>query len=200
MKSVNATMKELWQTMYTGHDIDYIAIRSDTEEEAQKEISGNLSIFGKKAAGGEDEGGVSLGSSTGAVSAAGQRSYNYRVVLVKGEVELEMRGRCSAGQKVLASIIIRLALAETFCIHCGVLALDEPTTNLDRYNCESLARALAALVEARRGSESFQLILITHDEHFVMQLSRHGLCDKFFKIHKTLNGDSRISSCELQGF
>jgi DNA repair protein RAD50 len=48
-----------------------------------------------------------------------------------GGVELDMRGRCSAGQKVLACLIIRLALAETFCLNCGILALDEPTTNLD---------------------------------------------------------------------
>ena len=46
-----------------------------------------------------------------------------------------------AGQ-VLASLIIRLALAETFCLNCGILALDEPTTNLDRENIESLAYAL----------------------------------------------------------
>jgi DNA repair protein RAD50 len=60
------------------------------------------------------------------------RSYNYRIVLVTYDnAELEMKGRCSAGQKVLSSIIIRLALAETFCANCGILALDEPTTNLD---------------------------------------------------------------------
>jgi DNA repair protein RAD50 len=34
--------------------------------------------------------------------------------------------------QVLACLIIRLALAETFCLNCGILALDEPTTNLDR--------------------------------------------------------------------
>lgn len=71
-----------------------------------------------------------------------KRSYNYRVVMLKGEVVLDMRGRCSAGQKVLASLVIRLALAETFCINCGILALDEPTTNLDRANVESFANAL----------------------------------------------------------
>lgn len=32
---------------------------------------------------------------------------------------------------MLACLIIRLALAETFCLNCGILALDEPTTNLD---------------------------------------------------------------------
>jgi len=42
------------------------------------------------------------------------RIYNYRVCMVKDSVELDMRGRCSAGQKVLACIIIRLALAESF--------------------------------------------------------------------------------------
>ncbi|KAH7573000.1 hypothetical protein JRO89_XS03G0048900 [Xanthoceras sorbifolium] len=73
---------------------------------------------------------------------AGTRSYSYKVLMQTGDTELEMRGRCSAGQKVLASLIIRLALAETFCLNCGVLALDEPTTNLDGPNAESLAAAL----------------------------------------------------------
>ena len=31
-------------------------------------------------------------------------------------------------------MVIRLALAETFCVSCGILALDEPTTNLDHRN------------------------------------------------------------------
>ncbi|GMP57446.1 hypothetical protein CsSME_00021541 [Camellia sinensis var. sinensis] len=34
---------------------------------------------------------------------AGTRSYSYRVLMHTGDAELEMRGRCSAGQKVLAS-------------------------------------------------------------------------------------------------
>jgi DNA repair protein RAD50 len=49
-----------------------------------------------------------------------KRSYNYRVVMVKQDAEMDMRGRCSAGQKVLACIIIRLALAECFGLNCGV--------------------------------------------------------------------------------
>ena len=48
--------------------------------------------------------------------------------------------------QVLASLIIRLALAETFCLNCGILTLDEPTTNLDEDNIESLANQLAAWV------------------------------------------------------
>jgi DNA repair protein RAD50 len=34
--------------------------------------------------------------------ARAQKSYNYRVVMSKGATELDMRGRCSAGQRVLA--------------------------------------------------------------------------------------------------
>ena len=65
------------------------------------------------------------------ISTTTRKSYNYRVVMVKNDVELDMRGRCSAGQKVLASIIIRLALAESFGQGCGVLALDESVPRHD---------------------------------------------------------------------
>lgn len=55
-------------------------------------------------------------------------------------------------RKVLASILIRMALAETFCINCGIMTLDEPTTNMDRANIESLAKSLA---ECGRVNASF---------------------------------------------
>jgi len=51
----------------------------------------------------------------------------------QGDTELDMRGRCSAGQKVLASLLIRLALADTFCSQCAVLALDEPVSHAARF-------------------------------------------------------------------
>lgn len=68
--------------------------------------------------------------------------------------------------QVLACLIIRLALAETFCLRCGILALDEPTTNLDAANSESLAEALRNIMETRRAQSNFQLVVITHDERF----------------------------------
>merc|ERR1712150_326668 len=110
MKIINRIIRELWRSTYRGNDIDYIEI--DTDD------ASDLSMAG----------------------ADKRKAVNYRVVMVKNETRLDMRGRCSAGQKVLASLIIRLALAETFSTSCGLIALDEPTTNLDRENIESLAR------------------------------------------------------------
>ncbi|VAH48322.1 unnamed protein product [Triticum turgidum subsp. durum] len=115
---------------------------------------------------------------------AGTRSYSYRVVMQNGGAELEMRGRCSAGQKVLASLIIRLALAETFCLNCGILALDEPTTNLDGPNAESLAAALLRIMESRKGQENFQLIVITHDERFAQLIGQRQLAEKYYRVSK----------------
>eukprot|EP00339_Tiarina_fusa_P027742 CAMPEP_0117066372 /NCGR_PEP_ID=MMETSP0472-20121206/46423_1 /TAXON_ID=693140 ORGANISM="Tiarina fusus, Strain LIS" /NCGR_SAMPLE_ID=MMETSP0472 /ASSEMBLY_ACC=CAM_ASM_000603 /LENGTH=144 /DNA_ID=CAMNT_0004787417 /DNA_START=21 /DNA_END=452 /DNA_ORIENTATION=+ len=109
-----------------------------------------------------------------------RRSYNYRVVMVKGDSELEMRGRCSAGQKVLASLVIRLALAESLGVNCGVIALDEPTTNLDRENVESFAAALVDLIDARSRQGNFQLIVITHDEEFVQLLGRSERAEHYW--------------------
>ena len=73
--------------------------------------------------------------------------------------------------QVLACLIIRLALAETFCLNCGILALDEPTTNLDAENSASLAEALRNIMMTRREQENFQLVIITHDERYESQLA-----------------------------
>ncbi|KAL5013552.1 hypothetical protein ScPMuIL_007822 [Solemya velum] len=127
-----------------------------------------------------------------------RRNYNYRVVMMKGDAALDMRGRCSAGQKVLASLIIRLALAETFCLNCGILALDEPTTNLDRENIESLAYALVEIIKSRSVQRNFQLVVITHDEDFVELLGRSEYVDRFFKVMKNPAGCSRLVEASVQ--
>ena len=116
-------------------DIDNIQIRSDLD------ASGD----------GED------GAAAARAGTRSSRSYNYRVVMTKGDSELDMRGRCSAGQKVLASIVIRLALAESFTGNSGLLALDEPTTNLDEANKRGLARSLAKLIDSRSTGAPLQV-------------------------------------------
>ena len=147
---------------YKGNDIEAIQIKSDQEKEAKSAASARL------------------------------RSYNYRIVLkTYDDTELDMRGRCSAGQRVLSSIIIRLSLAETFCQNCGILALDEPTTNLDAENIEGLAHALIEIIESRKKQDSFQLVIITHDEQFV-QLLGSAYTEYIWKVSKDQNGYSRI--------
>ncbi|XP_021888957.1 DNA repair protein RAD50 isoform X1 [Carica papaya] len=128
---------------------------------------------------------------------AGTRSYSYRVLMQTGDAELEMRGRCSAGQKVLASLIIRLALAETFCLNCGILALDEPTTNLDGPNVESLAAALLRIMEDRKGQENFQLIVITHDERFAQLIGQRQHAERYYRVSKDDHQHSIIESQEI---
>lgn len=66
--------------------------------------------------------------------------------------------RATIVQKVLACLIVRLALAEAFCDGCAMLALDEPTTNLDYDNMKSLAEILAEIVRSRKSEKNFQMV------------------------------------------
>lgn len=125
------------------------------------------------------------------------RSYNYRVVMYKKSSELDMRGRCSAGQKVLTSILIRLALAECFGTNCGMIALDEPTTNLDMENAESLAHALNNIIAFRKSQKNFQLIVITHDEKFLSHIDGDRFTDNFYRVERDGNQHSVIKSLPI---
>lgn len=110
---------------------------------------------------------------------------------------MDMKGRCSAGQKVLGSIIIRLALAETFWANWGILALDEPTTNLDNSNIEGLVEALGTILEEKKEDNKFQLIIITHDKEFLDMLGNQ-YCDFFWKVEKDHQGYSRIRKQDIK--
>lgn len=130
-----------------------------------------------------------------------KKSYNYRVVMTKGSSKMDMRGRCSAGQRVLACIVIRLALAETFGVNCGCIALDEPTVNLDYRNKKGLAVALAQIVASRAQQRNFQLIMITHDEDFVSimknelsTLTGFSMPEKYFQVRREEGIDGKFYS------
>ncbi|PQE33342.1 dna repair rad50 protein [Rutstroemia sp. NJR-2017a WRK4] len=124
-------------------------------------------------------------------------NYKYRVVMQKDNVEMDMRGRCSAGQKVLASIIIRLALAECFGINCGLIALDEPTTNLDQDNIRALAQSLHGIIKARQAQANFQLIIITHDEEFLKVMHCADFCDDYYQVSRDSKQNSKIDKCSI---
>lgn len=121
---------------------------------------------------------------------ASKRSYNYRVVMTKDQVEMDMRGRCSAGQKMLASIIIRLALSDSFGQNCGILALDEPTNALDVENIDALAESLVDIINERKNHSNFQLIIITHDENFLCKLGQAEVMEYYWRVSR----DSRQKS------
>ncbi|KAL8709656.1 MAG: hypothetical protein Q9220_005596 [cf. Caloplaca sp. 1 TL-2023] len=124
--------------------------------------------------------------------ASNNKSYNYRLCMVKQDAEMDMRGRCSAGQRVLACIIVRLALAECFGVKCGLIALDEPTTNLDADNIQALAQSLHDIIRARQQQSNFQLIVITHDEEFLRHMKCADFCDTYFRISRTDRQKSKI--------
>ena len=114
---------------------------------------------------------------------------------------MEMRGRCSAGQRVLASIVIRLALAETFCVQFGCIALDEPTVNLDYNNKKGLAIALAQIISARANQSNFQLVVITHDEDFVsmmktelMSQTGFSMPERYYQVRREEGADNKFYS------
>lgn len=169
MDTINKSIRELWQTTYRGNDIDEIEIMSDGD-----------------------------GTSGKAATAITKRNYNYRVMMRRGDAKLDMRGRCSAGQKVLACLVIRLALAESFCTDCGILALDEPTTNLDADNVDSLAGALRSIIEARRRQAHFQLVVISHDQDFLTKLGARSFCDEYYLVHKDADGFSSVKPQDIR--
>ncbi|CAH0715635.1 unnamed protein product, partial [Brenthis ino] len=121
-----------------------------------------------------------------------RRKYDYRVVQCKNGVEIDMRGRCSAGQKVLACLIIRLALAETFSSRFGILALDEPTTNLDHENIKSLCSALGEIVQERMTQKNFMFIIITHDKEFIESLGNIDKVTHYYEVSRNEEGKSRV--------
>ncbi|KAH0832358.1 P-loop containing nucleoside triphosphate hydrolase protein [Lanmaoa asiatica] len=153
-----------------------------------EEVNDTMRHLWNKTYQGTDIDGIKIRSD--AEGGASKRSYNYRVVMTKDQVEMDMRGRCSAGQKMLASIIIRLALSDSFGQNCGILALDEPTNALDIENIDALAASLVDIINERKNRSNFQLIIITHDENFLRKLGQSDVMEYYWRVSR----DSRQKS------
>ncbi|XP_050508805.1 DNA repair protein RAD50-like [Diabrotica virgifera virgifera] len=172
MVQINTSIRKLWRTIYRGNDIDYIEIKTLDDSRPTRSTDDTL-------------------------AAGKRRSYDYEVVQVKNGIKLDMRGRCSAGQKVLACLVVRMALAETFSSHCGILALDEPTTNLDKENISSLSDALSELITSRENQTNFQLLIITHDEEFLRSITQMQSLDSYWQIKRNHEGSSTVEKVIL---
>ena len=156
-----------------------------------EEVNQTLDYLWKKTYQGTDIDSVCIRADSDGTS-GGLRAYQYRVCMRKDGIELDMRGRCSTGQKVLACILIRLALADSFGGACGCMALDEPTTNLDRENVEALAASLVDLLAERQHQPNFQLIVITHDEEFLTRLSQSDALEHYWRVSRDTHLHSTI--------
>ncbi|KAL2063729.1 hypothetical protein VTL71DRAFT_5534 [Oculimacula yallundae] len=165
-----------------------------------EEINSIAAELWQKTYQGTDVDTIMIKSENDTPSSSTRRNFNYRVVMVKQDAEMDMRGRCSAGQKVLACIIIRLALAECFGANCGVIALDEPTTNLDQDNIKALAQSLHKIIESRRGQPNFQLIIITHDEEFLKEMKCSDFTESYYRVSRNANQKSEIERQSLTDF
>lgn len=65
-----------------------------------------------------------------------------------------------------------------------MIALDEPTTNLDRDNIKSLAESLNGIIKTRAAQRNFQLIVITHDEEFLKFMRCSDFCDTYYRVSR----------------
>ena len=81
-----------------------------------------------------------------------------------------------------------------------MLALDEPTTNLDHDNKRGLATALSQIIASRSSQHNFQLLAITHDEDFcdmmknelATQGGNFSLPDSYFYVNREEGGEPGI--------
>lgn len=72
---------------------------------------------------------------------------------------------------MLASLIIRLALSRELANGCNIIALDEPTTNMDDEKVNCFAQQLKKLIEREYYRSNFHLIIITHSEKFINEIN-----------------------------
>ncbi|KRH92643.1 DNA repair protein rad50, partial [Pseudoloma neurophilia] len=108
---------------------------------------------------------------------------NYKLVMYRNGVLCDIRG-CSSGQRVLLCILFRISLALCFIKDGFLICLDEPTTNLDSSNVQSLATTIRNL----KRLHSLQLIVITHDEEFV-EMIRKDYVEYYWRVERGQNGN-----------
>lgn len=111
-------------------------------------------------------------------------SFSYKICFKSRNSEIDMRGRCSSGQRMMASLVVRIALAQAFSCGYSVIALDEPTTNMDSSNSEGLAECIAHLAEKH---EKLQLIIISHDQDFLKKIIRDSPRESYLTVSKFKN-------------
>ena len=88
----------------------------------------------------------------------------FRILFISGEkkgVQVDA-SRLSGGEKIIASVAFRLAMADTFARNMGLLVLDEPSAYLDEANIVHLQNLLLRLREISQ-AKGRQILIVTHD-------------------------------------
>jgi DNA repair protein RAD50 len=147
MEEVNRIIRELWVSIYKGSDIDYIEIKTESDDKQtgeHRQTHLKINYFSHDLNSSNFETHLQLPSGNGE---EGPRAGHARPlqcwsesILIGSESRNEIK--YCVNFQMLASLVIRIALAETFSASCGILALDEPTTNLDSNNIMSLGNSL----------------------------------------------------------
>ena len=158
LERINMTIKSIWQKVYHEKDIETIQINALADESSSKGNSKN------------------------------KKSFYYRIVMIKQGEKINMKGTCSAGQKILASLVIKMALAQTLIKNTKFIALDEPTTNLDSEHIRRLAIQLKKMIGIYR--DSIQFIVISHDMDFIRMMNEH--MQGFYRVSRNERGFTEI--------
>ncbi|XP_015245349.1 PREDICTED: DNA repair protein RAD50 [Cyprinodon variegatus] len=124
-------------------------------------------------------------------AAVKRRVYNYRVVMVKGDTALDMRGRCSAGQKVPTMPLMCL------CQHAYLEMLHCCGTGIIPDALLNFISLPVRIIKSRSRQRNFQLLIITHDEDFVELLGRSSYIEHFYRIRKNQDQNSEITTCSI---
>jgi DNA repair exonuclease SbcCD ATPase subunit len=88
---------------------------------------------------------------------------NLQFLVHKPGEPAQRAGQLSTGLRVVLAIPFWLAVASLWKNEIGMLALDEPTANLDEDNRAFLAEALSALTVKMKGSR--QIVMVTHADN-----------------------------------
>ena len=94
----------------------------------------------------------------GSGAAKTRRTYHYRVVMIKADTALDMRGRCSAGQKVISHAWLN-AFTMTFRVHILTL-MDTKAIVEIHFNC--LNRCMPQMLPHTIAEECMALSWIFH--------------------------------------